>query len=138
MLVSHICAQRMPGRLLIPFRIPLYDRVVNLFCLMVLELNVQGAMSLSVAREDHHTAGDLVESMNNPYLSVFIFKHSYQIRRVLFPAIRQDGEARRFIQDQQMFVFVKDIHVIKIITLRRFRSFRFTLRTSLLKVSTYP
>src|SRR5687768_10122966 len=128
----------MPGNLVIPFRIPLYDRVVNLFCLMVLELIVEGAMSLGVARVVYHTAGDLVEMMNNRYLSGYIFKHTYQIRRVLFPAIRQEGDARRFIQDQQMFVFVKDIHVIKIITLRRFRSFRFTLRTSLLKVSTYP
>src|SRR5688572_15270371 len=72
MLVSYIGAQRMFGSSLAPLWIPLYDRAIHLFCLMVLELHVERAMGLGIACEDHHAAGTLIQSMGNPYFSVFL------------------------------------------------------------------
>src|SRR5215207_8316073 len=85
--------------------------MINLFSLMMLELHVECAMSFGIPCEDHHTAGDLIQTVNDEYLSVFIFKHLHKIFRILFPAIRQNGEAGRFVYNNNMVVYMDNIHL---------------------------
>ena len=56
--------------------------------------------------EDHHSAGDLIETVNNKYLAILLFKHFEEIGRVLFPAIRQDRKPGRLIYNDQILIFV--------------------------------
>ena len=62
---------------------------------MILELHVEGAMGLCVACEDHHTAGDLIESMNNPYFADIILQASSQDTARPFPSHPAGREGRR-------------------------------------------
>ena len=78
---------------------------------MTLELHIQRAVTLRIAGEDHDSAGDLVETMDDEYLPVIFFKHLHKIRRVLFPSIREDGKSGGFIHNQNLFNFVKDFHI---------------------------
>src|SRR5688572_5541011 len=110
MLMPHIDPQRMLGDFLIPLRYALHDGVVNLLRLPLLKLDIECAVRLCIAGEDHHAAGDLIEPVDDPYFAIFLFKDFHQVGRVLFPAIRQDREPGGFIYDQQIFIFVNNLH----------------------------
>src|SRR5687768_16526237 len=74
-LVSHIRAQRIPLRFLIPLWSPLDDPAIHRFWLMFLQWRVERAVSRCIASEDHHSASEPIQPMANPYLSVFLFPY---------------------------------------------------------------
>ncbi len=109
-LVPYIGSQRMPSNFLLPFWIPLHDRMIDFFHLMILKLHVQRAVTLRIPREDHYPAGDFIQPMNNEYFSIFFLKHFDEIRRVFFPPIWEDGNPCGFVEDEDVIVHMYNLH----------------------------
>ena len=103
-IIPHVRPQWEFGDLLVPIGIPLHDGMIDLFRLVVLELDVERTMRLGCPREDHHAAGGLVQPVDDEDLPELFLKHFDQIRCILLPAIRQDGNPGRFVKDEDVFI----------------------------------
>ena len=109
--MPHVRAQRMSRDLLLPFGVSFHDRMIDLLCLMRFKLEVQGAMSLGIAGEDHHAARDLIQAMNDKNFTESLLQNFDKIFRIFLPSIWQNGKSCRFIYDNQVLVFMDGFHV---------------------------
>lgn len=84
--------------------------VVDLLDCVALELDVQRAVGLRGAGQDHDAAGDLIQAVDDPEFGEFLLEQLEHIRGVRVPAIRQDGDAGGFVDDEDGLVLVENIH----------------------------
>ena len=66
--------------------------------------------------QNHHSTGDFVQPMNDEYFSILFFKHLYKIWRILLPSIWKDGQSCGLIDNDNMVVFIENIHKMDLTT----------------------
>ena len=84
--------------------------MIDLLRFTLLELDVERTMRFDCPCEDHHTAGNLIQAMDNIDFTEFIIKHLDQVRRIPLPSVWQNGEPGRFVNDKNVFIFVYCLH----------------------------
>ena len=97
MLVPDIRAQWMLRDFLIPFWIPLDDRVIGFLRFVTFKLDVESTVSLCIACEDHHAACDLIQTMHDEDFAISLFQHFDKVLRILLLPILQNGKPGGFI-----------------------------------------
>lgn len=67
-------------------------------------------------REDYHSAGVFVDSVDNVNLAQMRPEHRVQIRQRLIESIRQDEQTRGFVQDEEGGVGVEEVYGLRVKT----------------------
>jgi hypothetical protein len=77
------------------------NAVIDLGCLVLLELDAQYPMCLGRPGENQNSACDLVQPVNDPQLSVFRLSQRGQMGRALHPTIGHHRQAGGLVQDEE-------------------------------------